>query len=159
MLRSYSVVCGILNIINVSQPAVSKTLAEIEAGLGVKLSDRLPKGLNPTSFGQCLASYESVVEMDYGIAVTPWLQVRPNLQYVIRPGGTGQVPNAWSLVYSPTLRFDSHSVVFRQPGLQVRGPLPVQTQVCRTSSILHKRFGRLDEIVRLRDLSGLNVAL
>ena len=46
----------------------------------------------PTPFsGQ---TYESALEVDYGIAVTPWLQVRPNLQYVIRPGGTGQVRNA-----------------------------------------------------------------
>jgi porin len=40
-------------------------------------------------------TFESVVEVDYGIAVTPWLQVRPNLQYVIRPRGTGQVQDAF----------------------------------------------------------------
>jgi porin len=39
-------------------------------------------------------TYESALEVDYGIAVTPWMQVRPNLQYIIRPGGTGQVQNA-----------------------------------------------------------------
>jgi len=38
--------------------------------------------------------YESVVEADYGIVVAPWLQVRPNLQYVIRPGGSGRVRDA-----------------------------------------------------------------
>jgi porin len=46
----------------------------------------------PNAIG--VQTYESAVEVGYGIAVTPWLQVRPNLQYVIRPGGTGQVPNA-----------------------------------------------------------------
>jgi porin len=46
----------------------------------------------PNAIG--VQTYESAVEVDYGIAVTPWLQVRPNLQYVIRPGGTGQVQNA-----------------------------------------------------------------
>jgi DNA-binding transcriptional LysR family regulator len=43
--------------LNVSQPAVSKTLAEIESGLGVKLFDRLPKGLSLTAFGQCLIKH------------------------------------------------------------------------------------------------------
>jgi porin len=42
-----------------------------------------------------IQKYESVVELDYGIAVAPWLQVRPNLQYVVRPGGTGKVRDAF----------------------------------------------------------------
>lgn len=42
-----------------------------------------------------IQKYENVAEMDYAIAVTPWLQIRPNLQYIMRPGGTGQVPNAF----------------------------------------------------------------
>jgi porin len=44
-----------------------------------------------------IQKYESVVELDYGIAVAPWLQVRPNLQYVIRPGGTGTIRDAFVL--------------------------------------------------------------
>jgi porin len=36
---------------------------------------------------------ESVVEVDYNVAVTPWLQVRPNIQYVFRPGGAGTIPD------------------------------------------------------------------
>ena len=38
--------------------------------------------------------YENVVELDYGIQLAPWLKLRPNLQYVIHPGGTGNIPNA-----------------------------------------------------------------
>jgi porin len=38
---------------------------------------------------------ESVVELDYAVVAAPWLQVRPNLQYIIRPGGTGEVPDAF----------------------------------------------------------------
>jgi porin len=26
--------------------------------------------------------------------VTPWLQLEPDVQYVIEPGGTGEIPNA-----------------------------------------------------------------
>lgn len=39
-------------------------------------------------------THESVVELDYSFAVTPWLQLRPNLQYLMRPGGTGSVADA-----------------------------------------------------------------
>jgi porin len=39
--------------------------------------------------------YERVVEVDYRIAVAPWLKVRPNLQYVIRPGRTGKIQDAF----------------------------------------------------------------
>jgi porin len=38
--------------------------------------------------------YENVVELDYGVQIAPWLKLRPNLQYVIHPGGTGNVPDA-----------------------------------------------------------------
>ena len=34
--------------LHVSQPAISKTLAEIESGIGVSLFDRTPRGLVPT---------------------------------------------------------------------------------------------------------------
>ncbi|WP_416424606.1 carbohydrate porin [Pseudomonas sp. App30] len=34
------------------------------------------------------------VELNYGVQVTPWLNVRPNLQYVVNPGGVRQVQNA-----------------------------------------------------------------
>jgi porin len=45
----------------------------------------------PGSLG--IQSYESVVEVDYGAQITPWFKLRPNLQYVIHPGGTGSIPD------------------------------------------------------------------
>lgn len=39
-------------LLNVSQPAVSKTLAEIESGIGLKLFERAPQGLVPNEFGE-----------------------------------------------------------------------------------------------------------
>ena len=47
----------------------------------------------PGSVG--IQTYESIAEIDYNIQVTPWLSVRPNLQYVMHPGGTGNIPNAF----------------------------------------------------------------
>jgi porin len=37
---------------------------------------------------------EWVLEWDYRAQLTPWLYVMPSLQYVIRPGGTGNIPNS-----------------------------------------------------------------
>ncbi len=39
-------------------------------------------------------TYEWVLEWDYRVQLTPWLYVMPGVQYVIRPGGTGDIPNA-----------------------------------------------------------------
>ena len=36
---------------HVSQPAISKALAELEGGIGVSLFDRTPRGLVPTEHG------------------------------------------------------------------------------------------------------------
>ena len=37
--------------------------------------------------------YEAVIEFDYRIQVNQWAYIQPDLQYIIRPGGTGQVEN------------------------------------------------------------------
>ena len=39
---------------NVTQPAISKALAELERGLGVRLFERSTRGVNPTVYGECL---------------------------------------------------------------------------------------------------------
>jgi DNA-binding transcriptional LysR family regulator len=39
---------------NVTQPAISKALAELERGLGIKLFERSARGVNPTVYGECL---------------------------------------------------------------------------------------------------------
>jgi porin len=35
------------------------------------------------------------IELNYGVHVTDWLTVRPNVQYVRNPGGVYEVDNAW----------------------------------------------------------------
>lgn len=40
------------------------------------------------------ATAEWVVECDYRAQLTPWLYVMPDVQWVVRPGGTGSIPNA-----------------------------------------------------------------
>jgi len=43
---------------------------------------------------QVVPTYEGVLEFEYRVQVNKWSYVQPFLQYVIRPGGTGQVANA-----------------------------------------------------------------
>jgi porin len=44
--------------------------------------------------GVGLQSYELVLELTYIFQATRWLQVQPDVQYIINPGGTGKIPNA-----------------------------------------------------------------
>ena len=43
---------------------------------------------------QIVPTYEGVLEFEYRVQVNKWAFVQPFAQYVIRPGGTGQVANA-----------------------------------------------------------------
>lgn len=47
----------VADYLNISQPAVSKALGELERGLEVRLFERDPKGLIPTVFGECLIRF------------------------------------------------------------------------------------------------------
>ena len=44
--------------------------------------------------GSRQVGYEAVIEATYDAQITKWLHVQPDLQYVIRPGGTGDLGNA-----------------------------------------------------------------
>ena len=48
---------------------------------------------------------ETIYEIDYGVQVTPWFLLRPDLQYIQRPGGTGAIPNAFVLGLTATVDF------------------------------------------------------
>jgi porin len=51
--------------------------------------DRVTAGAVP------IQTSETVLEVDYGAKIAPWLTLRPNLQYIIRPNGTGTIPDAF----------------------------------------------------------------
>lgn len=44
---------------------------------------------------------EKIIEAGYRIQLTPWAYIQPDVQYVINPGGTGNIPNA--LVIGPQM--------------------------------------------------------
>ena len=39
-------------------------------------------------------SYELALEAGYRVQITKFAYVQPNLQWIINPGGTGNIPNA-----------------------------------------------------------------
>jgi DNA-binding transcriptional LysR family regulator len=50
--------------INVTQPAVSKSLAELERGLGLKLFERTARGVYPTAYGECMIRHARAMLSD-----------------------------------------------------------------------------------------------
>jgi porin len=50
-------------------------------------------------------THEIALEWTYAIAVTPWLTVQPDVQYVIRPDGRSSIPNALVVGIQIAVRF------------------------------------------------------
>jgi DNA-binding transcriptional LysR family regulator len=57
------------NAVNVSQPALSKAIRNLETDLGVTLLDRQPRGVVPTPFGETLFRYAKMVDNEMRRAV------------------------------------------------------------------------------------------
>ena len=62
VLDTHRHVGRVAEVMNITQPAVSKALAELEQGLGLTLFLRTPKGLEPTPEGTCLIRHAEAVE-------------------------------------------------------------------------------------------------
>ena len=58
--------------------------------------------VNRTAPGQ---TYELVLEWNYGIEVMRWFRFQPDVQWIIRPGATGQIPNALVLGAQASIDF------------------------------------------------------
>ncbi|MGH8785521.1 MAG: LysR substrate-binding domain-containing protein [Cupriavidus necator] len=56
-LEEYRQVARVANALNITQPAVSKALTEVEEGLGYPLFIRLPRGIEPTPHGMVFVRY------------------------------------------------------------------------------------------------------
>ncbi|PTX96286.1 hypothetical protein DB345_10905 [Spartobacteria bacterium LR76] len=57
------------------------------------------------SRGQPIQSYEGVLEFSYRIQINQWAYVQPDLQYIIRPGATGNIANATVLGFQLGVNF------------------------------------------------------
>lgn len=74
-----------------SQDFVSFVVAYARTNLRLTRFQRERDSVVPGTVG--IQTYESIIEIDYGAQLTLWFKLRPNLQYVIHPGGTGKIPD------------------------------------------------------------------
>ena len=56
--------------LGISQPVVSKAIADLEHALGVRLLDRLPQGVEPTLYGRALIKRSIAVFDDLRTSVS-----------------------------------------------------------------------------------------
>jgi len=68
-----------------------------------KLSGGAVQGLRDD--GAVNPGYEMALEATYQIQVTPWFAIQPDLQYIIRPGGTADFGNAFLLGLRTSIEF------------------------------------------------------
>ncbi len=54
---------------------------------------------------ESVQTYEMVLELNYRVQVSSWSAIQPDLQYIVRPDGTGRTGNALVLALYTTIRF------------------------------------------------------
>jgi DNA-binding transcriptional LysR family regulator len=69
--------------LHVTQPALSKAVRRLELSLGVKLLDRLPRGVSPTIYGEALAAYADLIKGE--------IQRARDAIFALKDGNTGRV--------------------------------------------------------------------
>jgi len=85
---------------NISQPAATKLLQQLEDSLGEKLFERLARGMEPTPYGEILIRYARRVLSDFGTAREEMLALRSGLRGALR---VGSVPGAVAELLAPAL--------------------------------------------------------
>ncbi|EJL74146.1 LysR family transcriptional regulator [Variovorax sp. Varisp85] len=85
---------------NISQPAATKLLQQLEDSLGEKLFERLARGMEPTPYGEILIRYARRVLSDFGTAREEMLALRSGLSGALR---VGSVPGAVPELLAPAL--------------------------------------------------------
>ncbi len=69
--------------LHVTQPALSKAVRRLELSLGVKLLDRLPRGVSPTIYGEALAAHADLIKGE--------IQRARDAIFALKDGNTGRV--------------------------------------------------------------------
>jgi DNA-binding transcriptional LysR family regulator len=85
---------------NITQPAATKLLLQIEEALGVQLFTRRPRGMEPTTSGEVLVRYARQVRNDFGLAREELQALASGLQGTLR---VGSVPGAVPQLLAPAL--------------------------------------------------------
>lgn len=118
-LDEYRSLAKVAGAIHITQPAVSKSLAEIERLLDVPLFERSPRGLTPTVYGEC------VVRHARGL-LSGFRRARDEL-LALRTGGSGTVTVA--MLPSATTRLVPRAV------LRLKERAPGSTVVLREGTV------------------------
>ena len=74
--------------LNISQPALTKSIRKLENSLGVKLLERHSRGVVPTSYGEILLRRGKLVEIEFEYASTEIEALRGGNQGAIRIGAS-----------------------------------------------------------------------
>ena len=77
--------------LNLSQPAVTRTLKVLEGGYGVPLFERTTRGVVPTAYGEALLPYAQLIVSELANAGAVIEQMRGASRGVVRVGGVGSV--------------------------------------------------------------------
>jgi len=121
--------------LRISQPAVTRTILEIETDLGATLFDRSPRGMTPTVFGESLVRHAKAILSELRHAVEEIEALKGNDQGTVRIGTT---PIGASLLI-PTA---AARLTTRHPGLKVE--IVEESFVALISAL---RTGALDLVV------------
>lgn len=135
-LEELGKVARVAEALNISQPAVSKALAEIEGGVGVSLFERTPRGLLPTAHGACLLRYAHLMTSEIGRAVDELNGIERGMSAALAVGATAGAGTGYLL----------NAAI-----LQARRQLPELTvavsEGLRDHQLRQLRTGRLDLVV------------
>ena len=122
--------------LSISQPAVSKALAEIENGIGVPLFDRTPRGMLPTAHGVCLLRYAHLMTNEITRAVDELTGIEQGIAAAVAIGATLGAGTGYLL-----------STAILQGCKQLPELVVTVTEGTRESLLRQLRTGRLDLVV------------
>lgn len=134
-LDDFRSLAKVADYLHVTQPAVSKALADLERGLEVELFERSARGVKPSVYGECMVRHARTLLADLS-------QAREEL-LTLRSGESGRV----ALGVLPT----AAPVLVPRSVVVLKGRSPLTTVVLREGSLdslvpdLH--IGKLDLIV------------
>lgn len=97
---------------HVSQPALSKAINNLEAGLGVRLLDRQPRGVVPTPYGLSLFRYAKLIDSEMRRAVAEIDAMRGMTCGTVV---VGVIPTMCALMADV-----AHEILTTHPGLKLR---------------------------------------
>ena len=119
-------------LLNTSQPAISRSIADLEDAIGVRLLDRTPQGVKPTGYGRAL--------LDGGAAMFDELRLAvKNIEFLADPTVGEDTWDAARLLQSslwPRLSRDLAAAIQKCPFISWRGHRRAATGTQRTRNEL-----------------------